>query len=72
MQVKWRHAHFAAASLAITDQLEHFRSVNKHAVGYRKSNGAADGTGELDTKAMRRLVNALPQYRLKRNPGSLR
>jgi hypothetical protein len=27
-QVKWRHVHFAAASLAITEQLERFRLMN--------------------------------------------
>lgn len=62
--VKLRHAHFAAASLAITEQLDHFRSVNK-AASY-KSGGAAGDAGEsgvLDIKAMRKLVSSLPQYR---------
>ena len=64
-QVKWRHKHFAAASLAITEQLERFRLMNRRAISHSTSKTANDGgdSQALDATAMRRLVNALPQYR---------
>jgi len=61
--VRLRDAHFAAASLAITEQLDHFRTVNNAASYKSGAAGDAGESGALDTKAMRRLVNALPQYR---------
>jgi hypothetical protein len=62
-QVKWRHVHFAAASLAITEQLERFRLMNRQAISHSTSKTANDGgdSQALDATAMRRLVNALPE-----------
>src|SRR6476659_6714938 len=64
-QVKWRHVHFAAASLAISEQLENFRAMNRQAISHGRSNAGVDGGNReaVDAVAMRRLVNALPQYR---------
>ena len=58
--VELRHRHFAGASLRLTQLLDDFRAKNK--VASYKGGGGDDGGG-LDTRAMAKLVQNLPQYR---------
>jgi len=56
MWVSLRHQHFADACATISKTMDDFRSKNAAA----KRTGGEDA---LDVRNMRRLVQALPQYR---------
>lgn len=51
-----RHKHFAAASLAISSQLDDFRARSAKM-------GARTGLGGMELRNMGKLIRSLPQYR---------
>ncbi|KAM0934713.1 putative sec1-like protein [Dioscorea sansibarensis] len=53
-----RHAHIADASERLHDKMTHFMSNNKAAQIHQSSRGG----GELSTKDLQKMVQALPQY----------
>ena len=57
MWVDLRHRHFADACNDISSQMDQFRT--KNAAARHRSNGG----GSLDVGDMRKLVQALPQFR---------
>ena len=57
MWLELRHRHFADACNDISGQMESFRT--KNAAARHRSGGG----GQLDVRDMRRLVQALPQFR---------
>ena len=62
MWVDLRHRHFADACNDISSQMDQFRT--KNAAARHRSNGG----GPLDVGDMRKLVQALPQFRCSTRP----